>query len=202
MVNIYFKQYSNRKKEIAFFNYLTSNIKEGVIHINYNYNLNKDLINKTLNIDNIVKKVNNYDKFTSQKKGKIINELEKLPKEILVANCIDNVSVDFVIENETSLQLIEFHEKQHKVNSDKRLKPIYGIDNKRYETPRFVQRLLKDIWRFENLENYKIVWWDWFEKNNNYIDLLNEDKKEYYLYKKFSFEELLTNTAGNNVQKQ
>ena len=191
MVNIYFKQYSNRKKEIAFFNYLKNNIKGNINHINYNYSLNKDLIDKTLNVENIIKQVNNYDKFTTFKKEKIIFELDKLTKEVLVANCIDNVSVDFVIENNETLQLIEFHEKQHKVNSDKRLKPIYGINNKRNETPRFIQRLLKDIWRFENLDNYKIVWWDWFEKNNNYKGLLSEKKKEYYLQNSFSFEELI-----------
>ena len=193
MVNIYFKQYRNRKKEITFFNFLKDNLKN-INHFDFNYSLDKELLDREINIEKVIKQVEKYNKFTAQKKEKIITELKKLPNEIMVANCIDNVSVDFVIEQKGNLQLIEFHEKQHKINSDKRLKPVYDLKGKRYETPRFVQRLLKDIWRFENLDNLKIVWWDWFEKNIDYKNLLNENKKEYCLTNKFSFEELLKNT--------
>jgi len=201
MTEIYFHKVINRHKEIAFFKYLSSHINE-YKHINRNYVLNSYLVDKTIDIIQLISKLELNTTLTNLKRSRLIGQLKLLPQSIKVIKSINDISVDFVIKSNDKLQFIEFHEKQHRNLSDKRPKLVFTNDFKEIEVPRFVQRFLKDYWRLENLSNYKIVWWDWFEKNNNYTNLVDENKKEYYLPNKFSFEELLTNTAGNNAYKK
>lgn len=188
-IKIFFEQRSNRQYENLFFDFL-SQLFNDFEHINANYVLSENLLKKYIDIPNVISKIQSYNNLSRLKRGKVVNELDKLPDKILVAKNIKDVSVDFVIQYEEKIQFIEFHEKQHKINSDKRKKPIFDIKLIRHETPRFVQRFLKDYWRWKYLNNYKIVWWDWFLENQDYSNLLNEDKKEYFMQGNFSFTEI------------
>jgi len=57
--------------------------------------------------------------------------------------------------------------------------------------PRYLVRLLKDIWRWKNLNNYKIIWADWFQLHSSeLIDLLEHGKQEYGFENTFQFKNL------------
>lgn len=120
-----------------------------------------------------------------------------MPDFVQVAKTIKDVSVDVVILNGAKVRYIEFHEKQHRNLSVNRQTPIF-IDSSKDSSiliPRYAQRFLKDIWRYENLNNYQIVWWDWFEHNKlKGIDALFENEratKEFSFAGKFNFSDFL-----------
>ncbi len=104
---------------------------------------------------------------------------------------IKEISVDFVIEFQNSVYFIEFNEKQHKIDSNKRCTKIYDLNNKPINIPRYLQRLLRDLWRWQYLNNYTIVWKDWFAVNKttekNYLNLANT---EYALNNEFTISDL------------
>lgn len=189
MIEIYNKTNISRKKEKAFLDYLMSEIVN-CKHINLNKKLNSNLLNSTVNTTNLIKQLGHNTTLTELKRNRLIQELFKLPENIHVIKSMSSISVDFVLIDGKNIQYIEFHEKQHRNMSDNRPKEIYDENLEPIKVPRFVQRFLKDIWRFENLENYKIVWWDWFEKNTNYKNMITEPNQEYYLEGKFSFQNI------------
>jgi len=185
-MNVYFKPAANRKKEMSFFNQLNKKLG-GVNHICQNYKFPNSMLDFHLNIPSITQKLKKEKKLSALKKDRLLDVLSQLPNTVKVAENISNVSVDFAIENNDTITFIEFHEQQHRNISDARIKPIFTPDNRRIEIPRYSQRFLKDIWRVEFLKNYKIVWWDWFEKNGiNEFDIYDK-KSEYFLREKFSF---------------
>lgn len=189
MKAILFKPRPDRKKEIDFFKFLMKKL-ECYDHINENFLLSKDFLNKPLCISKVIKALELNNTISTKKRLKTIEALSILPDQIIVARKIEEVSVDFTIKKDNQIHFIEFHESQHRYLSVSRPTSIYSLDNNKYQVPRFTQRLLKDIWRWENLPNYKIVWWDWFDKNKmklNVEELLSNNKMEYYTNGKFSF---------------
>jgi hypothetical protein len=189
MTKIYFKQQDNRKKEIAFFQFLQKNIQQ-VQHIDENYPISPLLLKNYIDIPKTIKALNNDTKLSPSKRGKTIEALQSLPNKVFVAKNITDVSVDFTIIKNNNIQFIEFHEKQHSQLSVSRPTPIFCSKSERFEIPRFAQRLLKDLWRWQNLPNYKIVWWDWFEDNQNSFkisNLISNNRNEFYNNGKFSF---------------
>jgi len=190
MIIIYFKTHCNRKAEKIFFDYLKSGYKN-ITHIDKNYKLPDEYINKLIDTNELFISIET-SQHIAEKKKKIIREfLNNLPNKIKVAKNITNLSVDIVIDDNGQLTFIEFHEKQHYRLSDKRLKPIFSKLDERYEIPRFLQRLIKDIWRWENLTNYKIVWQNWFENTHDLTIKFDEKKnEEFVLPNKFSISSL------------
>lgn len=189
MKTIFFKLRSDRKKEIAFFQFLTEKL-EYFEHVNENFLLSEHLLNKPLCISKVIRALELNNKLSTIKMQKTIQALSILPEKVMVARKIEEVSVDFTIKEDNHVHFIEFHERQHRYLSVSRLTSIYCLNNSKYQIPRFTQRLLKDIWRWENLPNYKIVWWDWFDKNKdtlNIEELLSNNKMEYFINGKFSF---------------
>lgn len=189
MKTIFFKQQANRKKEIAFFNFLKKQLGN-IEHVNENFLLPASLLNNYINITNVISALETNIALSVMKREKAIEALSILPDKVFVARKIEEVSVDFAIVENNRLYFIEFHERQHRHLSDSRIKSIYCQSNNKYQIPRFAQRLLKDIWRWENLSNYKIVWWDWFDKNQNTLhmeELFSNYKSEYFINGKFSF---------------
>lgn len=189
MIEIYNKTNIRRKKEKTFLDYLISE-NVGCKHIDLDKELNISLLNRTVNTVNLITKLRQNTTLTKLKRNRLIQELSKLPENIRVVKSISSISVDFVLVVGENIQYIEFHEKQHRNMSGKIPKDIYDENLEIIKVPRFVQRFLKDIWRYENLENYKIIWFDWFEQNKDYNNFLTENKKEYYLGGKFRFEKI------------
>lgn len=152
------------------------------------------LLEKKINVRDVEQKLIKCDEISIKKKKAVLESLATLPKEVLVAKAISEVSVDFVfIDKNDEITFLEFHEKQHRNLSVSRATPIFDEFGNRYEIPRYSQRLLKDIWRVEHLLNFKIIWWDWFESNPNIsLEKITENlESELYIDHKFSFKKLL-----------
>lgn len=186
MATIYFKEHFNRQAEKTFFNYLQKLFRE-VNHIDENYRLDHAYIDRLI----LTKKVSDFiiksNLISDKKKAIAFEALSKLPGKVKVAKDISDLSVDFVIKDRNLLIFLEFHEKQHYRLSDYRLKPIFSSKDERFEIPRFLQRLMKDIWRWENLSNFKIVWHNWFEENQKTVINFRKNKnEEFVLPDKFS----------------
>ena len=163
-------------------------------HINETYTLSEnEFLNPFIDIRKIEKLLQEDNSLSSQKKSSVLDIIKQLPDRLRVAENNNLVSVDFlIIDKNKRKHYIEFHEIQHRVLSVSRLKPIYDKEYNRFDIPRFVQRFLKDTWRYENLPDYKIVWFDWFSANLNYNipDLINSDKNEFAKEGQFTFTKL------------
>lgn len=150
--------------------------------------LENELIHKPVLTEDIFNSIIG-SKFINEKKKKIASEyLLNLPNFLVPSRNIAELTVDFVIEDNSKLIFIEFHQKQHHTLSDYRLRPIYSNNGDRFEIPRFLQRLIKDYWRWKYLNNYKIVWHNWFVLNrSNNISFKEGLNEEFVLENKFSF---------------
>ena len=183
-MDVYFKPHPKRQKEIDFFEELKKRLGD-VNHINENYKLPDSLLKHYLDIPTIIQKLKKEQRLSTLKKARLLEVLSQLPDKVKVAEKISNVTVDFVLNNNNEITFMEFHEKQHRNISVSRLSPIFTPGNRRIEIPRYSQRFLKDIWRLEFLENYKIVWWDWFEKNGINEFEIHNPRREYFMNGKF-----------------
>jgi len=193
MATIYFKEHKNRAREKVFFEFLKKELPDAE-HVNLNYPLGDDLFVNFIDIPKIIALLEKDKKLRESRRKQTIEALTVLPDKVRVAKSINDVSVDFAIVSENDIHFIEFHEDQHRRLTVERKTPIICTDNRRFEIPRFVQRLLKDIWRMENLPNYKIAWWDWFEENKDKItiaDILASNKREFSIPGTFTITELL-----------
>lgn len=193
MKEVYFRPHSSRQKEFLFFKTLIKHYPK-INHIERNYPLPISLLEKKINVRDVEQKLIKCDEISIKKKKAVLESLATLPKEVLVAKAISEVSVDFVfIDKNDEITFLEFHEKQHRNLSVSRATPIFDEFGNRYEIPRYSQRLLKDIWRVEHLLNFKIIWWDWFESNPNIsLEKITENlESELYIDHKFSFKKLL-----------
>lgn len=190
-MEIYFKPHSSRIQEQLFFNSIKKSITEAN-HIKENFSLPKSLISELLKRDEIIALIECDSLLPKKKKNICLDEMKKLPKELRIAESIAKINVDYVITNGNENFYIEFHEKQHRYLSVNRPTPIFSNDLVEYRIPRFVQRFLRDIWRWKYLDNYKIIWFDWFEANPiTKIDFTSNGKMELGLAGKFSFEKFL-----------
>ncbi len=188
-MDIYFRPHSSRIKEQIFFNSIKEAVPEAK-HIQENFSLPCSLIGGLLNRNEIIELLESDSLLPSNKIKICIEELKLLPKELCIAKSIANMSVDYVISNGNEKFYIEFHETQHRSLSVNRSTLIFSKDLVEYRIPRFLQRFLRDIWRWKYLDNYKIIWFDWFDANpETIIDLTSKGKSEYYLSNKFSFKD-------------
>lgn len=191
---VYNKPNANQKAELLFQYCLLSKLPN-FTHKNETYQLSeREFLNPFINVRKLEKSISSFSNITLNKKTALINVLNKLPDKVKAAEKLNLVSVDFVLIDENNIKhFIEFHEKQHRNLSVSRLAYVCDEFQNRYSIPRFAQRFLKDVWRFENLPNYKIVWFDWFKKNRHFKieEILLLGNMELYIENKFSFSNLL-----------
>ncbi len=95
--------------------------------------------------------------------------LKALPERIFVARQAKDISFDCVVEEDHRLFFWEFHEEQHRTLKDARPKRVFGSDGAPYEVPRYLQRLLRDVWRAQSAKDLTVVWWDWFEQQEGHF---------------------------------
>jgi len=186
---IYNQAKSNQKKELSFRSSLLDYFPNPQLY-EETYYLPDNLASKTLAPLEIAKRIQKNSELSLQKKGKCIRELIQLPKEVKVITSTSQITVDFTIINGSTIKYIEFHESQHSKLSVSRASNVYTINDEVIKVPRYIQRLLRDIWRLEYIPNYTIVWHDWFDSNQN-IDIFKSDTKEFALPNRFKISDLL-----------
>jgi hypothetical protein len=122
------------------------------------------------------------------RRQRCIDGLCELPSHIRIAMKATNVSFDVVIQQCGHTYYWEFHEQQHRSLTVDRLTPIYGLDGHEYRIPRFLQRLLRDVWRIKAFPNVSIFWDDWFARMSSCSQpSMIHGFREYHLPGKFSF---------------
>lgn len=189
MTKIYYNTRSNQEDEKTFIKELAKKFARPLL-INDKYILEKEFINQELNVRKIEELINNSNLSINKKNKLLVTYFYKLPDYIKVSRSISEVSVDVVIITESGARLIEFHEKQHRSLSVGRMTPIFSNITEPIMIPRYAQRFLKDLWRLKYLNDFQIVWWDWFYLNiDNAIELIlnNPKKKEFHISGKFNF---------------
>lgn len=188
---IFFSPNQRYRKELAFFSYLMQS-GNGLIHIQKKYLLPETFVHHFLNRNEILNAIN-QDSFLPKKAKSVCEEVvSKLPEQFAVIKHISNISVDFTIRKGKEIYFIEFHEEQHRRLTKKKESSIYTTSFEQIRVPRFVQRLVKDIWRWKYLDNYQIIWSDWFETNpNEKVNLFSNGNKELFIPGKFSFTNFL-----------
>lgn len=192
-MKIFYNTKSNQKDEKEFISAIATKFEDARL-IKENYDLPSTLITNKLDVRHIEYLVSIKKNISPRNKSKLLKSLNKLPDSIQVAKTITDLSVDVVIQSKNEVRLIEFHEKQHRNLTVGRATPIFIDDNYKIYVPRFAQRFLKDIWRFKYLNNFQVVWWDWFYSNSeNAVSLFlnNPQKKEFFIDGKFSFTEFV-----------
>ncbi|MCD7963283.1 MAG: hypothetical protein LUF90_07000 [Rikenellaceae bacterium] len=166
------------------------------VYINKTVRPELNLLQSFLDIEKLSNNIYQFPFLSFKKKSDLLDELSILPKQVKVANSPSQLEVDILINWGFGRKMhIEFHEEQHRKLSDARTKYVYTPEGHKIPVPRFVQRFLRDIWKFKNLEGFKIVWWDWFQENpnTNLKTVLASKQKEFHKANKFSFSDLLGN---------
>ncbi len=179
-----------RKKEHAFLEFLEIKFPD-IEFLNEKFFLTNFIKTEFIEIEPVIEFLAK-DKFLPEKRKNLcVSHLEKLNlKEIKPFKSINNISVDFTLISDERTIFFELHENQHKSLSVGRPERIYGEQNNEYFVPRFLVRLLRDIWRWQNLENYKIIWYDWFFSNYQDLsvnELISPGKYEFCFPNSFNF---------------
>jgi len=189
---------------ILFHNFHSSHTKEhkflklilyqfpDIKHINQTFDLTLIDLDKHLDIRDIADSLRNDNHLPIRRKRQLLEILDKIPHSIKIINSLSDITVDFTFEINNTYYFFELHEKQHKKLSNNRKSRIYSANGETIYVPRFVQRFLRDIWRFKNLPNYRIIWDDWFENNyENFNFNFDTGFFEYHDSNSFSFSKLL-----------
>lgn len=125
------------------------------------------------------------------RRQRCVKYLQRLPDELYVATEATDVSFDLIVEDDGRLYFWEFHEEQHRNLKDARPRTVYDAKGKPHIVPRYLQRLVRDLWRIQSATDLTVVWWDWFEEqNSNFIPTLRPGFREYRLQETFSFDRL------------
>lgn len=194
-MELYYQPHSSRKREAQFVEHLIRTLPITTIHKSY-FPLPESLVERAINIRAIERLVP-ASQLTPLKKKRLLLELASLPDEIQIVNAMANMTCDVVIVAEGIQHYLEFHEEQHRNLTSKRQRHVLSVAAGRVTTPRFVQRLLRDVWRFQHMLNFSVVWADWFEANiHDYQPQLVSGNHEFAMNGKFTIASLVpTSTA-------
>ena len=180
------KRHSSRKAENEFGRYLANAL--GTELTDQNCPLEKSALDMSVLRSDLFKSLSADNLLRAKKRQQCLEALDKLPEKLFVTDCISRISCDFVVLRGQERFYWEFHEKQHRTLSVSRPKSVYGPAIQKFEVPRYLQRLIRDVWRIKALPNFTIVWDDWFAFNRPaFVPSLSKGFHEHYLPGSFSF---------------
>lgn len=187
MVTIYYKPHIKRVREAAFFNFLKTHLPHATV-IHQNFPIPSHYLSQTIDTHRLIKCLQIDQILPAKARSECIRILNNCPSQLKVALTPSQISFDMVVKAGTDIYYWEFHEEQHWKLTVPRPQKVYTADNKPLEIPRYLQRLIRDIWRLEHFPAYTIVWHDWFEENQvQYAPELLKSIEEFHLPGKFSF---------------
>ena len=184
-MDIYYQPHKSRKKEAAFVHALIEELHPNVVE-GY-YPLPESLLHRNVHTADIINWVDNSG-ISTKRQHTALQELSKCPSEIRVALTPNQITCDVVILQDNTLYYFEYHEKQHARLTINRPSTIYALDGTPITVPRFIQRLVRDVWRTLYLRPYTVVWDDYFNEHGiSDIAELKTGYCEYYLPEKPNF---------------
>jgi hypothetical protein len=197
---IFHKLNQRQRRENAFADFLASRLGGAVL--NQRYTVDPKLFEHPVNKNRLLRCLTASDCYLRKRQACIdrrrqecIDWLRKLPAQIRVAlNDPSRISFDIVVERDSHPYYWEFHEKQHReltvtmTGQHSRGSLVYGPNGEEFHVPRFLQRLIRDVWRITYFPDYTIIWYDWFDaERDRYSPLVSSGFREYYHPHEFSF---------------
>lgn len=162
-IRIYNKPHKSRAREAAFCTDLVSELR--AVRMPQDYPLPISSIRRPVNREALVSWLKADRCLPAVRRQRCIDALQDLPMELVVALDPARISVDIAILVGSEEYFIEFHEEQHAKLTVDRPRSVFDASGRQYRVPRFVQRLVRDVLRVQNLRNYAVVWHDWYEDN-------------------------------------
>ena len=190
-MKLYHSYHKKRKQEHEFLEFLQNKFPD-MNYINKNYRIEDNNYDSSIEIKPIIESLKTDILLPKKRKQICIDTLSELNQErIIVFESANKISFDFTIKSNGNLFFFELHENQHKTLSVSRKTKIFDSNRNPILVPRYLVRLLKDIWRWKNLDNYQIIWADWFQLHSSeLVNLLEQGKEEYGFKNKFQFKNL------------
>ena len=201
MITIYFKTHQNRIREAQFFTVLSSQFSEAIVR-NENFQIDSFYLEKFVDTRTLIIWLNAEKLLPKRRSQNCIQILNRCPDQLKVALKPSQISFDIVIVKNQQPYYWEFHEEQHRKWKKSKTSKVYASDSTAIEVPRYVQRLIRDVWRVLYFRPYTIVWSDWFEYHQTtYNALLKNGFQEFHNQGMFSFQEFcrISRIIGNDT---
>jgi hypothetical protein len=187
MLTIYYKPHPKRTREAAFHDALLKQFSDAVWR-KENYLIPSAYLEKVVDAHQLIAWLEAETLLPSKKRQQCIQMLKGGPQQLKVAVQVSRISFDIVVVADERAYYWEFHEEQHRKLTVARKSKVYTLDGTAVEMPRYLQRLVRDVWRTLYFRPYTIVWSDWFEASAaTYHVALSDGFQEFYKVGSFSF---------------
>ncbi|PIR38565.1 MAG: hypothetical protein COV35_06490 [Alphaproteobacteria bacterium CG11_big_fil_rev_8_21_14_0_20_39_49] len=184
-MELYHLPHKSRKKETLFVSKIIESLNP-TVRKSY-YPLTESIINRSVKTADIINWLDTT-KLSQKRRSKVTQELLRLPKEVKVALNTKQITCDVVIVSDNTPHYFEYNEKQHSRLTVNRPSKVYAADGTEIIVPRFIQRLVRDVWRTLYLKPYSVVWDDYFAQHGlDEIDLTADGYNEYCLHETTNF---------------
>ncbi len=187
-MDIYYSPHISHQAEAAFFETFRQRFPSANF-LKECYRVEEDYLSKFVHTHTLLDSLVQDGYLPNNRKQQCIEALNECPPQLKVTPNPAEISFDVVITTDEETYYWEFHENQHRNWKCGRDSSIYnGATGVAITVPRYVQRLVRDVWRLEHFRPYTIVWKDWFEANQNKYNVeLQSGLHEYSLSQEFSF---------------
>ena len=164
-VQVYHRPHKAYASETAFGKVLVQSL--GAQQISSGYPVSEKLLRHAIDTRLLHARLAREDLLPERARTRCMDALCLLPERVLAARGPFGLSHDFVVVKDDIVTVVEFHETQRRQLTVNRPVPLFDGRGKEYRVPRCLQRLVRDVWRVEVIENLVIVWYDWFEQNED-----------------------------------
>ena len=188
MITIYHKPHRARKSEASFVQALQHQFPQAR-YCAENYPIESSYLHKYVHTAQLLAAIERDNGLPAKQRSHCIALLNDCPPELQVAHDPARISFDVVMTSDDDIYYWEYHENQHRRLTVARPRYIYdAATGVAITVPRYLQRLVRDIWRLQYFRPYTIVWKDWFEtQQTSYQPKLQAGLQEYVLPQRFSF---------------
>jgi hypothetical protein len=188
---IFYRPHAARQRENAFFEKIRSEHRGAEI-IHENYRVSAESLSLLVSRQGLIEQLKRDIHLPGRRKELALDVLRAISSDEIKVACNANlISFDLVVEVDGQPHYFEFHEAQHRNLTDNRLKMIYSPAGEVYRVPRFVQRLVRDVWRATHFRPFTIVWLNSFEQHPDCEIGLAQRVREFKIENQFGLLHLL-----------
>lgn len=185
-VQVYHRAHRDHASETAFGEVLVQSLSAQLI--NNSHPVSVKHLQHTLDTRLLHARLAREDLLPERARTRCMDELCRLPDRVFAARGQFELTHDFVVETCDVTVVVEFHEAQHRRLTVNRPVPLFDDRGREYRVPRGLQRLIRDVWRVEAIDDLVIVWDDWFKQHRDSFRLpLTGGFHEYTAPGRFSF---------------
>lgn len=187
MPSIYYGPNQNRKAEAQFAGALMRAFPDTSI-VEQQFSIRAEYLDCYVSRDQLIAWLEADTLLPQRRRNLCIERLKDCPSLIQVCLSPLDISFDLVLVTGTRLCYFEFHEDQHWRLTVPRPSMVYSPENEEIPVPRFLQRLVRDVWRVLTFRPYTLVWKDWFLRNEDDYRPTPAEDLELSLPGKFRFD--------------